>query len=370
MKKLKGSKKKKKLSAGKIALIVLVTVLAVMIAAIVVCMAMVNHYLNLIPKDKDGPSDIVSPDDEDFETDYIPGIDETLGPGETLDPDVVTEAPGPEIDPGDVTWPDDPPDVDNPPANKSGLVNILLVGQDRRPGEARQRSDSMILISINTDKKKITVGSFLRDMYVQIPGYSDNRLNVAYKFGGFPLLKKTIYKNFGITVDGCFECDFDDFKEIIDLLGGVTVYVDSKEANHLKNFFHVSVSGTGNITLNGKQALAYARIRKIDSDFGRTSRQQEILMSLFKKFRTASVSELNNIANAILPKLLTDMSNSDIMSLMAKVIPMIGSIDMDNITQYQVPFNGMYKSATIRKMSVLVPDLKKIRSKLSSTLPY
>ena len=85
--------------------------------------------------------------------------------------------------PEEVDWSEIEPFLDD------DLLNILLVGQDRREGEGRQRSDSMILCSINPATKQISMISFLRDLYVQIPGgYSDNRLNAAYVFGGFPLL--------------------------------------------------------------------------------------------------------------------------------------------------------------------------------------
>ena len=342
-------------------------VLMCAVVSLSVFAAMVNHYLNMIPKvDNNGPEDIIPPGEDYFETDPLPGTDEMT------DHDIVPDTAAPVMDPAAVIWPGDPDEDDMSTVMSGGdLLNILIVGQDRRPGEGRQRSDSMMLISINASKKKVSVISFLRDTYVQIPGgYQDNRLNTAYKWGGFPLLKQTLYKNFGVSVDGCFECDFNDFKEIIDLLGGVEVNVTEKEANHLASYFHVTVP-SGVTTLSGAQALAYARIRKIDSDFMRTQRQRTILMALFNKFRTASTGDLNEIANLILPKLETDMTNGEILSLLAKLIPIIGTISEDSVAQYSVPYSGTYENATIRKMQVLVPDLVSIRSRIrGEMLPY
>ena len=114
--------------------------------------------------------------------------------------------------------------------NNDGLINILLVGQDRRPNEGRQRSDAMILCSFNPETNRMSAISFLRDLYVQIPGYDDNRLNAAYAFGGFELIKETFNHNFGITVDGCLESDFEGFEKIIDAVGGVEIELTSEEA--------------------------------------------------------------------------------------------------------------------------------------------
>lgn len=87
------------------------------------------------------------------------------------------------------------------------VINILLIGQDRREGQARQRSDSMILCSINKARKKIILTSIMRDLYVPIPGYSDNRINAAYQFGGMPLLDQVIEESLGVHVDGNVEVD-------------------------------------------------------------------------------------------------------------------------------------------------------------------
>ncbi len=255
------------------------------------------------------------------------------------------------IEPESVEW-------DDPYYNISDdhLINILLVGQDKRPGEGRQRSDSMILCSFNPKTNELAMISFLRDLYVQIPGYSDNRLNAAYAFGGFPLLKETLYYNFAVSVDGCIEVDFNGFKNVIDTVGGVDIELTAQEAKIIGDGAKEGISH-----LDGPHALMYARIRRLDNDFGRTSRQRNVLNAVFKKVKNSSVSELLNLVDTVLPLVTTDMSNSQITSLALKYAPALSGL---HINTYSIPFNGSYKSAKIRGMYVLVPDLEMIRERL------
>lgn len=341
-------------------------VLTIFFSAVIIVSAsvvgVVYHYIGLIKwVDPNDTADNIDPSMEDFDTDEELG---NMGDSVTDENGIAVTQP-PEIHPDDVEW----GDINNlTQFEDDGLINIMLVGQDRREGESRQRSDSMILVSVNPKTKGVSVISFLRDTYVQIPGnYSDNRLNVAYKFGGFKLLKETLKLNFGVTIDGCFECDFNDFKEIIDILGGVEIDLTKKEASYMSDKLGKKIS-SGKRTLNGREALVYARIRVIDSDFKRTERQRTILMTLFKKFKNAGVMELKSIADEILPKLATDMESGQIASLMVEILPMVSSMDPKT---YSVPFEGAYRNASIRKMSVLVPDLEVIRKKLANEyLPF
>lgn len=330
MAKKKFAKKKKKLTRKQLILIV---VLVLLFAVISIVGFTVLHYTGLINHIKD--YDVISPEDEYFETDDTNGLEV--------------------IDPNSIEW-----DLSGPLGDED-LLNLLLVGQDRRPGQGRQRSDAMILISLNPDTGKVAVVSFMRDLYVQIPGYSDNRLNAAYVFGGFPLLKDTLYKNFGVTVDGCFEVDFSGFEGVINALGGVDLELSKAEAEI------VGVS-SGNVHLNGAQALTYARIRKIDSDFGRTQRQRAVLTSAFSKVRSKSVQELFSLLDKVLPLISTDMSTTQIYSLAAKLAPLAAKAEIANHT---VPLSGTYRNANVRGMAVLIPDLPAIKKALrGDILPF
>lgn len=277
---------------------------------------------------------------------------------ERIDPsmeDFEADSDGPDtVDPKDVEW------GQVSPLNDEDLLNILLVGQDRRPGEGRQRSDSMIIVSMNPDTKEISMVSFLRDLYVRIPGYSDNRLNASYAFGGFELLKETLYANFGVTVDACFEVDFNGFESVIDAVGGVDVELSAAEARI------VGVSA-GQNHLDGEHALIYARIRKLDSDFGRTGRQRNVLMSVFNEARKSNLPTLINLAKALIPQLTTDQSTVQILSLIGSGFTILRG--NDKIESYYVPADNAYYNATIRGMMVLVPNLQMIRGNMEEYLP-
>lgn len=251
--------------------------------------------------------------------------------------------------PEEVTWNGDKFTADD----DDNLFNILLIGQDRRPDEGRQRSDAMILCSFNYETNELAMISFLRDLYVQIPGYSDNRLNAAYAFGGFPLITQTFEENFGVSIDGCLEVDFDSFEQIIDLLGGVDIELTAEEANIVGGDAHEGVSH-----LNGAQALTYTRIRKIDSDFQRTERQRTLLSSVFTKMKDCTMAELMSLVGEILPLMTTDMSDDVLLSFAANLASSLSELKIEN---YGVPSQGNYKNATINGMAVLVPDLYEIK---------
>ena len=320
---------------------VVVTVGGVLLVLLIVLCAgwlVAKHYLNKINRVDESTVSMIAPEHEDFEVDELPP--------ETVRPD--TEST---MDSEDVVW------TPIEPLEDEQLIHLMLVGQDRREGEGRQRSDTMILCSINPQTNQVSLISFMRDLYVQIPGgYSDNRLNAAYYFGGFPLLDDTISKNFGITIDGNIEVDFERFVKVIDVLGGVDIVLTAAEAEYLAN-------GTfaGKNHLDGKLALEYARIRAIDNDFHRTARQRAILEAAFAKMKNLGLSEITALLNAMLPSLTTDLSDGQILSLMGKLFPGLRSM---KIASYRIPADGTYYDAMIRGMAVLVPDLARVQKLL------
>ena len=330
----------------KLTLTIIFVVVGIILAFLLTVLLIVDSYLDKINK-VEGPEPTISQE----EIDLI--LAETDPPEEIFEGDV--------LDIDDVVMPELPAEkieVEN------HVYNILLIGQDRRPGEARARSDSMILCTINTKEKTLVMTSFLRDLYVHIPdyngkSYSDNRLNVPYVIGGMEMLNECLELNFGVQVDHNVEVDFSGFEKIIDIMGGVGIELTQKETRHVPG------SRAGWNHLNGEQALAYARIRKIDNDFGRTNRQRKVLLALIAQLKYTDLETMMNLAEEIFPMITTDMSNADILTYLAKFAPMLSELE---IKTQQIPGSDSYRSAMIRGMSVLVPDVEKCCQQLKDTI--
>ena len=267
-------------------------------------------------------------------------IDAILNETDPVDPNV------PEMDENEIADPNGP---NGPVEQGDNILNIMLVGQDRRPGQGRQRSDSMILITINKEKKSVTMTSFMRDLWVKIPGKYNERLNVPYAVGGFPLLNETMESVFGVQVDHGVEVDFGAFEHVIDALGGVEITITGAEAKQMNRGTGWGLSA-GTYNLTGKQALAYARMRVIGSEFARTNRQRTILNVLFKKIRNLSLTELYALSDKLLPLVKTDMSDTDIVNYILELSKILPDLE---ITSQRVPIDGAYKLTMIRKKSVI-----------------
>jgi len=283
-----------------------------------------------------------------------------------------SEYGGPEMDPEDVELPVEPVDLITKSDN---VINILLVGQDRRKGQSRMHSDAMILCTINTKTKTITMTSFLRDVWVAIPGYGNQRLNVPYLLEGFGLLNKTLEHNFGVSADYNVEIDFSGFMKAIDMVGGVDIELTDKEAAYLNRRGNWDVEANQNWSLtegvnhlNGSQALAYSRIRQIGMDFARTNRQRTVLMALIEKAKKLDAGTLYDLIYEMIPLLATDMSDGQIIGLAVELVPMLK--DMKIVSQ-RIPMDGHYSFANIEGNEVIVlskSNYKKYRELLEQTL--
>lgn len=256
------------------------------------------------------------------------------------------------------------------------LQNILLLGIDARPGEKTGRSDTMIIVSVDTEGNVIRMVSLMRDLYVEIPGYKNNRLNAAYVFGGPELLMKTIKKNFGIEVDNYVAVNFSMLADLIDQIGGLELEVESdyyvdrinaviKCDNAVlgidKNDGLLTEPGLQLMT--GKQAQAYARYRygTKDGDFGRTQRQREVIMKIIDKLGEKSLIDLFRLAGDNMNNVYTNLNFEQITELVPAVLNLKGA----ELQQMRIPLDGAYKSETVSKMSVLVPDRSKTKKALA-----
>ncbi len=329
------------------ALKLLCTVLGLILAAMILVTLYFHHLMNRI--------NYVEP--EDHFTLSQEELEEFLS-AETVSPD----AASPTMDPGSVDFGSTDVEI----GGSSNVINILLIGQDRRPGETRARSDSMILCTFNKDTKTLILTSILRDLYVQIPGYQDNRVNVAYAAGGMKLLNETLEKNFGIRVDGNVEVDFTQFADIVDLVGGVRIDLRADEASLINKTMGVSLAEGVNL-LTGEQALQYARIRSLDSDgdFSRTNRQRKVVSAIVDAYKNASLKTLLSTLDDILPMITTDMSNLQILSYAIELFPLLSDVQ---IVSQRIPADGTYSGQMIRGMAVLVADMDAARALLEETL--
>lgn len=342
--------KNKRSSGGKVAMVVLCVCLGLILTALLSVTIYAQRLLNRINYIKPGEQETMSPEE----------VSEYLATEET-DP-VGTE---PTMNESDVDWGDD--QTGSEIGKEDHIINILLIGQDARPGEKRTRSDVMILCTINKDSKTLVMTSFLRDLYVRIPGYSSNKMNAAYAWGGMELLDATLEKNFGVHVDGNVEVNFEQFSDIIDTLGGVEIELRRDEAQLINSVVPGSKLSAGVQRLNGDQALFYSRIRALDrdADFSRTNRQRKVLDSLIQEFKNADMATIMNLLEQVMPMITTDMTPEEIISCATEVFPMLSSA---TIVSQSIPVKGKYQDARIDGRAVLVADMNANREFLKKTI--
>ncbi len=247
---------------------------------------------------------------------------------------------------------------------KGGVVNVLLIGQDARDGQSGQRSDSMILISINTVKNSVAMTSIMRDTYVQIPGQGGNRINAAYAFGGIDLLDKTIEENFGVTIDGNAMVDFDGFLEAMTAVGNLEMDLTADEAAYMNanpgfgsnNDASDEVWNltAGRNTLTPSQLLAYSRIRHVgNSDWDRTERQRKVISGAVSKVKHGHFISGYNLATKAAPSITTDIKTWGMLRVA------FGIMTGGEMKSHIIPVEGTYYGDSINGMSVLVPDIEK-----------
>lgn len=254
-------------------------------------------------------------------------------------------------------------------ASENKIINILLVGADKRKAwKEAGRSDSVMIATLDLKHKQLKLTSLMRDMYVQIPGHGENRFNAAYSYGGITLLYQTIAENLGIKLDGYVVVDFAAFKQVINKIGGVEIELTDAEYQYLVKAYAKKNDSAKHVKpglnlMNGEQALAYTRIRQdAKADFGRTQRQRNVLQSIFTKAKGMSIGELKDLANKLLPSIVTDLSNGEITSYLLSVI-MMGTTEFE---QLRIPVDNSFQNQKIRGMAVLVLDLQKNRDALQN----
>lgn len=216
------------------------------------------------------------------------------------------------------------------PASSTHVINVLLIGEDTRDDnitDVDTRADSAIIASVNIDTQQITLTSVLRDSYCyyevtegdeESGKYS--KINEAMYYGGIDCYIRAIENNFKINIDNYVIVNFDSFKSIIDTLGGITVEMTKAEINEINNhpsrYGNVTIDAEpGLVDLNGEQALAYCRIRYIDSDNARADRQKTVLLKIFEKMSGASTVKSIEVVNNLLPYVKMGFQKSEVIDI-------------------------------------------------------
>ncbi len=260
--------------------------------------------------------------------------------------------------------------------------NILLIGTDREKGGSA-RSDSIMIASINEKTGRVTVCSVLRDTHLYVPGECEAKVNSAYAWGGANLLVQTIEHNFGIKIDDYATVNFEMFMALVDGLGGVEVSVTEAEADYINNVHRYGANETKpehvdfgeSVHLDGNQALWYARIRKLDSDFNRTERQRKIISAImveaFTQLNPIQIFGLMSTAKDVAQYIETTLTEDDFRALVSSMAVCVvkNGTDTDNLLVTQkIPFDGTWDYANRWDGSSIAIDLEKNREMLYDTL--
>ncbi len=261
-----------------------------------------------------------------------------------------------EVNPEDISW-----NNTKSVRKEDNVINILIAGEEGI-NDDRGRTDAILIGTLNLDAKSIKLTSLMRDTYVQIPGYSDNKLNAAYHNGGMPLLEDTIEKNFNLEIDGYALVDFDAFETIIDRIGGVQIKLSQQEAAYLNRTNYITHTWNrtlygGTVTLNGDQALGYARVRYVSNgsesgDFGRTQRHRILLTAVYNKMMEKSLTEILGFLPEILTLVTTNITKEQCMEYITNLVNM-GKAELETL---RLPVEGAYKLTSVRGMSVVLPQ--------------
>ncbi len=215
---------------------------------------------------------------------------------------------------------------------KKGCRNIALFGVDARNGELGKgtRSDTIMIASIDQDTQEIKLVSVFRDTYLNLGNDSYNKCNTAYARGGPEQAINMLNLNLDLVLTDYVTVGFSGLIDAVDALGGIEMEITDSEISHLNNYQlcmaeelkvdYIPVTSSGRQHLNGMQATAYCRIRYTKGDdFRRAERQREVLSAMMEKARGASLLELTNLVNAVLPQVETSLDSNEILSVLGSV---------------------------------------------------
>ena len=210
--------------------------------------------------------------------------------------------------------------------NLANFRNVAILGIDSREDTYSKgnRSDCIIIASINNNTKDVKMVSVYRDTYVQIEGHGLDKITHAYSYGGAELALNTLNTNLDLNIEEFVVVNFDAVKDAVNNIGGVTINITDEEASHISG---IDKAGTYNLT--GEQALAYARIRHAEGgDYKRTERMRDVIAAIVEKVKTLNISQINKFIDEMLPKIYTNMTAADVFSFLPSItsVNITGSI--------------------------------------------
>lgn len=253
----------------------------------------------------------------------------------------------------------------NPPPKWNGKdrVNLLLLGTDKRADSKADnpRSDMMMVVSLDPPTNTAAMFSVMRDTYVDIPGYSPNRINTAMALGGPQLAMRTVSELVDLPIQYYVSTDFEGFISLVDELGGIELDVEKNmryKTNADQNKYDIDLQ-KGLQVLDGTKALQYVRFRHdATSDFSRTERQRKFLSALGKEVQSAtSIFKLPTLLNSIEPHIQTNLSFVD----MTKLAVMAHGFDTSDIPGMQVPPTELITDTRVNGASVLAVDRERLQ---------
>ncbi len=259
-------------------------------------------------------------------------------------------------------------------AEENAWTNILLLGGDGRDVDTYDRTDCMIILSVNYEENLLKMTSIMRDTYVAFPGKTYSaKINAANVYGGPELAIETVNANFGTDIEDYVLINMAGLVEIIDLVGGVTIEVDEDErslvnsyaADYIKNVQgyegETTLNETGVVHLNGLLAMAYTRNRYVGSDFTRVMRQQEVLLALGNQLQEMEFDEALAITDEVLQYVVTSLEQEELKEL--ATLCMV--VELEEIAQFRLPADGAYTTTDTAADSYrIIPNLEKNQTQL------
>nr|WP_122011945.1 LCP family protein [Maliibacterium massiliense] len=260
-------------------------------------------------------------------------------------------------------------------------INVLCLGVDSRNTDGKMvgNTDVMMIATVDLKSKTIRLTSLMRDMYVAIPGHGKTRINAAFASGGADLALQTVNQNFGLNLKHYAIVDFISMEKIINRVGSITIDVREEEVNYVNevivelnkinrekdpNDKQVEfLAHGGEQQLNGRQAVAYARVRHVgNSDYERTARQRKVLIEMFKKVMQMNILDAPGLVQDVSPYIETNLTPDQILSVGLKVLSFKGA----GVEQLRVPMDGAFSSEKINGAAVLVPNIAECKKTIQN----